>query len=230
MPSSRGSSQPRDRTQVFHVAGGFLTAWTTREAHQSCEVINRVEGFRVFVCLFAFVFSYEIISASARKVFPTKDFQVKSKSCFPMHFWPPPLQILSLPLKILLRERRERKKKTHTDWGRERDLLWETHLREKLCHRNDGPICMHCEELSQTNIEGPRECQADEDNDRLAAFLLLSLLPRVIFPLGVVDSGWGVKSSSPNYCLCISLRNICYTCYMYIWACLYLLYVFYLYL
>ena len=32
MPSSRGSSQPRDRTQVSHIAGGFFTAWTTREA------------------------------------------------------------------------------------------------------------------------------------------------------------------------------------------------------
>ena len=25
MPSSRGSSQPRDRTQVFHIAGRFFT-------------------------------------------------------------------------------------------------------------------------------------------------------------------------------------------------------------
>ena len=29
MPSSRGSSQPRDQTQVSHMAGGF---WATREA------------------------------------------------------------------------------------------------------------------------------------------------------------------------------------------------------
>ena len=28
----RGSSQPRDRTQVSHTAGGFLSIWTTREA------------------------------------------------------------------------------------------------------------------------------------------------------------------------------------------------------
>ena len=27
MPSSRGSSQPRDRTQASHVAGGFFTTW-----------------------------------------------------------------------------------------------------------------------------------------------------------------------------------------------------------
>ena len=29
---SRGSSRPRDRTQVFHIAGRFLTSWATREA------------------------------------------------------------------------------------------------------------------------------------------------------------------------------------------------------
>ena len=31
MPSSRGSSQPRDRTQVSHIAGGFFTICATRE-------------------------------------------------------------------------------------------------------------------------------------------------------------------------------------------------------
>ena len=33
-PFSSGSSQPRDRTQVSHIAGGFFISWTTREAHQ----------------------------------------------------------------------------------------------------------------------------------------------------------------------------------------------------
>ena len=32
MPSSRESSQCRDRTQVSHTAGGFFTVWATREA------------------------------------------------------------------------------------------------------------------------------------------------------------------------------------------------------
>ena len=32
MPSSRGSSQSRDRTQVSHIAGGFFTVWATGEA------------------------------------------------------------------------------------------------------------------------------------------------------------------------------------------------------
>ena len=32
VPFSRGSSQPRDRTQIFCIAGGFFTSWATREA------------------------------------------------------------------------------------------------------------------------------------------------------------------------------------------------------
>ena len=32
-PFSRGSSQPRDRTQVSHIAGGFFTSWVTKEAY-----------------------------------------------------------------------------------------------------------------------------------------------------------------------------------------------------
>ena len=34
MPSSRGSSQPRDWTQVSHTADGFFTFWTNREAQE----------------------------------------------------------------------------------------------------------------------------------------------------------------------------------------------------
>ena len=33
-PFSRESSQPRDRTQVSHIAGGFFTSWATREAQE----------------------------------------------------------------------------------------------------------------------------------------------------------------------------------------------------
>ena len=32
LPFSRGSSQPRDWTQVSHIAGGFFTNWAIREA------------------------------------------------------------------------------------------------------------------------------------------------------------------------------------------------------
>ena len=33
MPSG-GSSQPKDQTQVFHIADGFFTIWATREAQE----------------------------------------------------------------------------------------------------------------------------------------------------------------------------------------------------
>ena len=34
IPSSRVSSQPRDQTQVSHIAGGFFIIWATREGHE----------------------------------------------------------------------------------------------------------------------------------------------------------------------------------------------------
>ena len=39
MPSFRGSSQPRDPTQVFHIAGRLFTYWVTREAPLSILII-----------------------------------------------------------------------------------------------------------------------------------------------------------------------------------------------
>ena len=32
IPFSRASSQPRDRTQVTRISGGFFTSWATKEA------------------------------------------------------------------------------------------------------------------------------------------------------------------------------------------------------
>ena len=37
VPFSRGSSQPRDWTQVSHTAGGLLTSWATREVPKGPE-------------------------------------------------------------------------------------------------------------------------------------------------------------------------------------------------
>ena len=39
MSSSRGSSRPRDQTQVFLIAGGFLTSWATRETQRWCVLV-----------------------------------------------------------------------------------------------------------------------------------------------------------------------------------------------
>ena len=38
-PFSRGSSQPRDRTQVSHSAGGFFTNWAIREAQFVVDIV-----------------------------------------------------------------------------------------------------------------------------------------------------------------------------------------------
>ena len=35
VPFSRGSSQPRNTTQISHFAGGFFTSWATREAQDT---------------------------------------------------------------------------------------------------------------------------------------------------------------------------------------------------
>ena len=40
-PFSRGSSQPRDWTQVSHIAGGFFTSWATREAQYRTKLGNK---------------------------------------------------------------------------------------------------------------------------------------------------------------------------------------------
>ena len=40
-PFSRGSSQPRDLTQVSCVAGGFFTSWATREAQEYTEELYK---------------------------------------------------------------------------------------------------------------------------------------------------------------------------------------------
>ena len=41
VPFSRRSSQPRDWTQVSHIAGGFFTSWATREAQREIKDLNK---------------------------------------------------------------------------------------------------------------------------------------------------------------------------------------------
>ena len=43
MPSSRGSSLPRDQMQVSHIAGGFFTIWATREVPHNRYTIDMNE-------------------------------------------------------------------------------------------------------------------------------------------------------------------------------------------
>ena len=41
-PFSKGTSQPRDRTQLSHIAGGFFTTWAMREVLTSSDRINQI--------------------------------------------------------------------------------------------------------------------------------------------------------------------------------------------
>ena len=43
-PFSRASSQPRDQTQVSHIAYGFFTRWATREAQNICYTPERTKS------------------------------------------------------------------------------------------------------------------------------------------------------------------------------------------
>ena len=51
MPSSKGSSQPKDPTQVSHIAGEFFTVWATREVH-------------IYVYMYVNVYMYKVISVT----------------------------------------------------------------------------------------------------------------------------------------------------------------------
>ena len=50
MPSSRESSQPRDQTQVSHIAGQFFTVWATNELKTLYDslVQSQVDHFNIF--------------------------------------------------------------------------------------------------------------------------------------------------------------------------------------
>ena len=51
MPSSGGSSQPRDQTQVSCMAGGFFNTLAIREAHESLLVVKDQLGWIYFVSM-----------------------------------------------------------------------------------------------------------------------------------------------------------------------------------
>ena len=51
MPSSRGSSRPRDWTQVSCIARGFFTIWATREAHYKDYYYTNDQNVSIGTCL-----------------------------------------------------------------------------------------------------------------------------------------------------------------------------------
>ena len=63
-PFSRGSSQPRDWTQVSHTTGGFFTIWATKEAlgiWSLCQIFSHVCSYSLNIdyygfCIYKFKF------------------------------------------------------------------------------------------------------------------------------------------------------------------------------
>ena len=77
--SSRGSSRPRDGTQVSCIAGGFFTVWATREA-QSGIVLNYYTRLFFIACFNYFV---HVCTCNLKSIlYPGKKVKVKAaQSC-----------------------------------------------------------------------------------------------------------------------------------------------------
>ena len=81
MPSSRGSSQPRNGTEVSWIAGGFFTSWVTREAQINLDSILKSKDITLLTkvliikatVFLVVMYRYELFSHS-----------VVSNSCDPM--------------------------------------------------------------------------------------------------------------------------------------------------
>ena len=81
-PFSRGSSKPRDPTQVSHIAGGFFISWATREA--------LVSGSVQFSRLVVFDSSWPHGLQHTRPPCPSPTPGVYSNSC-PLSHWCHPI-------------------------------------------------------------------------------------------------------------------------------------------
>ena len=61
VPFSRGSSQPRDWTQVSHIAGRFFTIWATREDLKSWMNVEFYWIFFLYVEMWLLFFLFNLL-------------------------------------------------------------------------------------------------------------------------------------------------------------------------
>ena len=59
-PFSRGSSQPRDGTQVSCIAGGFFTSWATRETQENWSWIHSLCYYLQMDVLLCYIYYFKI--------------------------------------------------------------------------------------------------------------------------------------------------------------------------
>ena len=72
MPSSRGSSQPQDRTQVSHIAGRFFNVWATREAHEKHVYVY----IHTYMCMYAYIHTHTLNTSLLKLVKQTFTFSM----------------------------------------------------------------------------------------------------------------------------------------------------------
>ena len=84
VPFSRGSSQPRDRTQVSWTAGGFFIIWATREAWTYFKIKAVLEYFKVLKFFFI-SFETVIISGKAKICVPPEPWGCNTFGPNPVH-------------------------------------------------------------------------------------------------------------------------------------------------
>ena len=85
-PFSRGSSQPRDRTQVSHIAGRFFTSWDTRETHIGLNILLKLV---LPLCARAMSVLFLSIERTAAAAAAAKSLQLCLTLCDPIDGSPP---------------------------------------------------------------------------------------------------------------------------------------------
>ena len=73
LPFSRGSSQPRDQTQVSHISGVFLTSWAIREDHTYIYVY--VWWFYIYIYIHIYIWFDSSITL------------LTEHQCLPLDYW-----------------------------------------------------------------------------------------------------------------------------------------------
>ena len=90
-PFSRGSSQPRDQTQVSCIAGRFFTIWATREALTSLMALHKCHLIRKILPMMSHKISAHLISCTrySSSTFPVCLPQLWSSSWYLCHltYW-----------------------------------------------------------------------------------------------------------------------------------------------
>ena len=90
-PFSRGSSQPRDRTQVSCIAGGFFTSWAIRELPNIIMSYNATINVDYYLCnsifITAWIYSVQYYTLAKKKKISTRELPCQSPVSYNITEW-----------------------------------------------------------------------------------------------------------------------------------------------